>query len=147
MIKTSPWGRLDRFNLPWQSEVMTNFIEILSAITERKPSELPTDCYGNVIIYHMRIAVRLPDSLLRKARKKAAEEGRTLASLIQEGLGLLLCEPKVGRRAKVRLPVSKARGGTLPGVDLNLSSQLEDAMQQDLSTLSAIKARDLYLER
>jgi len=83
----------------------------------------------------MRITVRLPDTLLSKARKKADEEGRTLTSLIQEGLELLLCEPKVSLRAKVRLPVSKATGGTLPGVDLNMSSELEDSMQQKLSML------------
>jgi hypothetical protein len=77
----------------------------------------------------MRTTVRLPDDLLRQARKKALEEGRTLTSLIEEGLKTLLAESKPARRAAVRLPVSKAKGGTLPGVDLNRSSDLLDLME------------------
>lgn len=66
---------------------------------------------------------------MRKAKKKAAEKGRTLTSLIEEGLGLVLAEPgRPRRRAHVKLPVSKASGGTLPGVDLNRSADLEDRM-------------------
>ena len=77
----------------------------------------------------MRTTVRLPDDLLRRARKKAAEEGRTLTSLLEEGLKTVLTESKPARRTPVRLPVSKATGGTLPGVDLNRSSDLEDRME------------------
>jgi Bacterial antitoxin of type II TA system, VapB len=77
----------------------------------------------------MRTTIRLPDDLLRKARKKAAEEGRTLTSLVEEGLKTVLAEPKPARRSRVRLPISKASGGTLPGVDLNRSSDLEDRME------------------
>jgi len=77
----------------------------------------------------MRTTVRLSDDLLRKARKKAAEEGRTLTSLIEEGLKTVLAESKPVRRMRVRLPISKASGGTLPGVDLNRSSDLQDLME------------------
>jgi hypothetical protein len=77
----------------------------------------------------MRTTVRLPDDLLRRARKKAAEQGRTLTSLLEEGLKTVLAESKPARRTQVRLPVSKATGGTLPGVDLNRSSDLEDRME------------------
>jgi hypothetical protein len=77
----------------------------------------------------MRTTVRLPDDLLRRARKKAAEEGRTLTSLIEEGLRLILPGKKPPARKRTRLPVSRAIGGTLPGVDLNRSSDLADLME------------------
>ena len=77
----------------------------------------------------MRTTVRLRDGLLRKAKRKATEKGRTLTSLIEEGLAIVLADPGRPRhRARVELPVSKASGGTLPGVDLNRSSDLEDRM-------------------
>ena len=79
----------------------------------------------------MRTTVRLPDELLRRARKRAAEQGRTLTSLLEEGLNLVLTgQPKVPRRERVRLPISKASGGTLPGVDLNRSGDLLDRMEE-----------------
>jgi hypothetical protein len=77
----------------------------------------------------MRTTIRLSDDLLRRAKKKAAEQGRTLTSLVEEGLRTILAESRTQRRTRVRLPVSKSAGGTLPGVDLNRSSDLEDRMQ------------------
>lgn len=76
----------------------------------------------------MRTTIRLRDDLLRRAKKKAAEEGRTLTSLVEEGLMLVLTEAKETKRRRIRLPVSKASGGVLPGVDLNRSSDLADLM-------------------
>ena len=77
----------------------------------------------------MRTTIRLSDDLLRRAKKKAAEKGRTLTSLIEDGLKIILAEPqRAAPRARVHLPISKASGGTLPGVDLNRSSELEDRM-------------------
>jgi hypothetical protein len=78
---------------------------------------------------HMRTTLRLPDDLMRRAKRKAAETGRTLTSLLEEGLKIVLAEPGPRGRTPVRLPVSKARGGTLQGVDLNRSADLEDQMQ------------------
>jgi predicted transcriptional regulator len=75
-----------------------------------------------------RTTIRLPDDLMSRARKRAAEKGRTLTSLIEEGLKALLVEPKRATRKRIRLRVSKASGGTLPGVDLNRSADLEDRM-------------------
>jgi hypothetical protein len=77
----------------------------------------------------MRITIRLPDNLLLKARRKAADEGRTLSSVIIGALETALAEPKLARRTRVRLPVSRASGGTLPGVDLNRSGDLLDHME------------------
>ena len=76
----------------------------------------------------MRTTIRLSEDLLRNAKKKAAEQGRTLTSLIEDGLKIILAEPRRAPRSRVHLPISKASGGTLPGVDLNRSSELEDRM-------------------
>ena len=77
----------------------------------------------------MRTTVRLRDDLLERARKRAAEDGRTLTSLIEEGLTLVLARPKAAPREYVDVPVSQASGGVLPGVDLNRSSALEEVME------------------
>ena len=76
----------------------------------------------------MRTTIRLSPDLLLKAKKQAAEKGRTLTSLIEEGLKAVLAEPRPALAQRLRLPVSKASGGTLPGVDLNRSNDLEDRM-------------------
>jgi len=76
----------------------------------------------------MRTTVRLRSDLLKRAREKAAADGRTLTSLIEEGLGVVLAQSRPARGHKVRLPVSRAVGGLLPGVDLTRSGDLEDVM-------------------
>jgi hypothetical protein len=74
-----------------------------------------------------RTTVRLPANLLNRARRKAAAERRTLTSLIEDGLRLVVAE---GRRAakgkRVLPPISKATGGPLPGVDLSDLSGLQE---------------------
>ena len=76
----------------------------------------------------MRTTIRINDDLLKGAKRRAAEEGRTLTSLVEEGLRLLLSKTGPGRRTRIELPVSAATGGVLPGIDLNRSSDLEEVM-------------------
>lgn len=76
----------------------------------------------------MRTTIRINDHLLKRAKKRAADGGRTLTSLVEEGLVLILSKTKASRRTRIELPVSKATGGVLPGVDLNRSSDLEEVM-------------------
>ena len=76
----------------------------------------------------MRTTVRLRDDLLKRAKRRAAEEGRTLTSIIEEGVVLVLGSSTPKRRAPIPLPVSQAGGGVMPGVDLNRSSDLETVM-------------------
>ena len=78
----------------------------------------------------MRTTIRINDDLLKRAKKKATEEGRTLTSLIEDALALVVAKPKASRRSRVELPVSKASGGVLPGIDLNRSSDLEEVMSE-----------------
>ena len=76
----------------------------------------------------MRTTIRINENLLKRAKKLAADEGRTLTSLVEDGLALILAKPKAKRRERVELPVSKATGGVMPGIDLNRSSDLEEVM-------------------
>jgi len=78
----------------------------------------------------MRTTIRIKDDLLKRAKKRAAEEGRTLTSLIEDALALAVAKPKASRRGRVELPVSKASGGVLPGIDLNRSGDLEEVMNE-----------------
>ncbi len=78
----------------------------------------------------MRTTVRLDDALLRQAKTHAAEHGRTLTALIEEGLRLVLSKPPPQPAAKPRLPISGKRGGTVPGIDLARSADFEPPQTQ-----------------
>jgi hypothetical protein len=78
----------------------------------------------------MRTTIRIRDELLAEAKRAAAQQGRTLTSLVEEGLMIVLAGSPPRRRRPVRLPVSKAKGGVLPGVDLNCSRDLNDLMDE-----------------
>jgi hypothetical protein len=78
----------------------------------------------------MRTTVRLDDNLLEQVKKEAARQGRTLTSLIDEALRQALAQSRQRTpKKRVRLPVSRESGGTLPGVDLNDSASLLDVME------------------
>jgi len=76
----------------------------------------------------MRTTVRLRADLHKEAKRAAALEGRTLTSLIEEGLVIVLGRSKGLPRKKARLPISRASGGTFEGVDLNRAASLADRM-------------------
>lgn len=84
-----------------------------------------------------RTTVRLPPDLLRRAKRKAAAEGRTLTSLIEEGLRLVTSARKPPRTERVLPRVSTATGGLMPGVDLSDLSALQE--QEDLEYLERMK--------
>lgn len=74
-----------------------------------------------------RTTVRLPDELLRAAKRRAQQTGRTLTQLLEDSLRAEL--QRVPAASRVREPLPTYRGGGIrPGVDLNDSSALEDAM-------------------
>jgi hypothetical protein len=63
-----------------------------------------------------RTTVRLPGELLVQAKRKAAAEGRTLTSLIEEGLRRVVAEKRNAAQPRpVTIPVSTAKGGFAPG--------------------------------
>ena len=81
----------------------------------------------------MRTTVRLPDALLIQAKKEAHKRGKTVTSLIEQGLRLVLAQPEIPKPRKwISLPVSDVKtGGLLPGIDLNNSAALLDILEED----------------
>ena len=78
----------------------------------------------------MRTTVRLDDALLRQVKQEAARRNQTVTSMIETGLRLVLAQSKSApRRGPVTLPVCRAGGGVLPGVDLNNSAALLDVIE------------------
>jgi hypothetical protein len=66
-----------------------------------------------------RTTVRLRPELLDRAKRKAAAEGRTLTSLIEEALLRVVAEStEAAKREPVMPRISKAEGGLMPGIDL-----------------------------
>jgi hypothetical protein len=84
-----------------------------------------------------RTTVRLPDELLRRAKRKAAAEGRTLTSLIEDGLRLVISEERKPAKRKIVLPLSSAKGGPWPGIDISNSAQLQEI--EDLEYVERMK--------
>lgn len=74
-----------------------------------------------------RTTVRLPQELLKRAKRKAAAEGRTLTSLIADGLQLVVADtPRPARAKRTLPPISRAAGGLLPGIELSDFSSIEE---------------------
>jgi len=85
-----------------------------------------------------RTTVRLPSDLMTLAKRKASAEGRTLTSLIEDGLRAVVTEEKKpAKRRRVLLPVSKATGGLMPGVDISNSAALQE--RDDLEYVERMK--------
>jgi hypothetical protein len=85
-----------------------------------------------------RTTVRLPDELVRRAKRLAAEEGRSLTALIEEALRRILNERKNGRRSqRILPPVSKATGGLRPGISLDSMADLQE--MDDLEYISRFR--------
>jgi hypothetical protein len=73
-----------------------------------------------------RTTVRLPEDLMRRAKRKAADEGRSLTALIEEALRRVINETPDRQGARVVPRVSTATGGLMPGIDLNDSATLQE---------------------
>jgi hypothetical protein len=85
-----------------------------------------------------RTTVRLPKDLLNRAKRKAAAEGRTLTSLIEDGLRMATDERQRSKAAKRVLPrVSTATGGPSPGIDISDSAALQE--MEDLEYVERMK--------
>ncbi|MGH6672788.1 MAG: hypothetical protein ACRECV_12560 [Xanthobacteraceae bacterium] len=85
-----------------------------------------------------RTTVRLPKQLLDRAKRKALAERRTLTSLIEEGLRLVVHQKReLPRTDRGPLPVSTATGGPLPGIDISDSAALQEA--EDIEYIERLK--------
>ena len=85
-----------------------------------------------------RTTVRLPAELLKKAQRKAAAEGRTLTSLMEDGLRYVVSDRPAGEKRERIMPrVSTATGGLLPAVDLTKFSNYQEI--EDLEYIERLK--------
>lgn len=85
-----------------------------------------------------RTTVRLPRDLLARAKRKAAAEQRTLTSLIEEGLRLVISRKPGTVKSKRVLPrYSDASGGPLPGIDISDSAALQE--MEDIEHMERLK--------
>jgi hypothetical protein len=74
-----------------------------------------------------RTTVRLPEDLVRRAKRQAAAEGRSLTALIEDGLRRVVNEPVSAAGApRILPPASSATGGLMPGIDLDDSAALQE---------------------
>ncbi len=80
----------------------------------------------------MRTTIRLDDALLGSAKQLALQTGRTLTSVIEDALRATLARHKSQpqKRRPIRLTTVKGKG-VFPGVDLDDSASLADAMERD----------------
>ena len=86
----------------------------------------------------VRTTVRLPDDLIKRARRKAAAQGSTLTALIEEGLRRVLNERgRAGKGAHIPPPVSSATGGLMPGIDLDDTAALQEV--EDLEYMERLR--------
>lgn len=75
-----------------------------------------------------RTTIRLPDSVMRRAKKLAAASGRTFAAVVEDALEAALSQ---GKRPppKKRIKLGTFRGdGLRAGVNLDRSGDLRDVM-------------------
>jgi hypothetical protein len=67
------------------------------------------------------------DQLLREARRKAADEGRTLTSVVEEALATYLAKP--AGKAAFRFSFPVVDGGDGPKVDVSDRDRLYDILE------------------
>jgi hypothetical protein len=79
----------------------------------------------------MRTTIRLPDDLLRRARRLAVETDRTLTSVIEDALRAALAGSERKRDGDPVALTTFGGGWTLPGVDIDDSASLLDRMESD----------------
>jgi hypothetical protein len=78
----------------------------------------------------MRTTLRLNDSLLREAKKVAAETHRTLTAIFEDALRKTLSQRRcAARHSRAALPVFHGGKGLQPGVNLDSNADLLDLME------------------
>jgi hypothetical protein len=75
----------------------------------------------------MRTTIRLDDQLLTAAKRRAVETGTTLTAVIEDALRRELAEIRAPTEPA---PLPTVRGPVRPGIDLDDTSGLLDAMER-----------------
>jgi plasmid stability protein len=77
----------------------------------------------------MKATMNLDDQLYRRVKIRAAEQGRTVTSLVEQALEALLSahtdQPMLSRFV---MPVLPSAGGLQPGVDLTSNAAVQDLL-------------------
>jgi hypothetical protein len=76
----------------------------------------------------VRTTLDLEDRLLRDAKRRAANDGRTLTAIIEDALRQYLAPPAQPRKA-FRLRLLTRKGRLVPGVDLADRDSLYERME------------------
>ena len=79
----------------------------------------------------MKTTLDINDQLLASAKALAVQQRTSLTRLIEEGLQLRLRAQAAAPRGKLRLPVSKERGGLVAGVDPLSNKAMLEALGDD----------------
>jgi plasmid stability protein len=79
----------------------------------------------------VRTTVRLDDDLYREVKARAAREGRTVASVLEDAVRVGMRRPAAAE-AKPFVNVPSGRGGVMPGVDLSDNSSLSEFLDADM---------------
>lgn len=78
----------------------------------------------------MRTTLDLDDTLMRAAKRRAAETGRTLTALVETALRELLRRETAAAEGQFRLDWRTVAGGTRSGVDLDDRDELLRHMEE-----------------
>lgn len=77
----------------------------------------------------MRTTVSIEDEVLRVAKQRATEEGRTLGDLITEALRARL-SPRAATARKPFRMITDGEAGPLPGVDITSNAAVRSRMDE-----------------
>ena len=77
----------------------------------------------------MRTTIYISDDILRSARKRAVDSGRTLTRFIEDSLRAALAQPKHNPARRKTIITKFKGGGLLPGVDLDNNAELLELME------------------
>jgi hypothetical protein len=75
----------------------------------------------------MRTTVSIDDEVLRIAKRRAADEGRTLGDLITESLRERLARRPPTSRTRYSV-VTAGEGGPLPGIDITNNASVREVL-------------------
>jgi plasmid stability protein len=79
----------------------------------------------------MRTTINLPDELYGEVRRRAADEGRTVTSFLEQALRDALARHEAGDKPPF-VVVPFIGDGVMPGVDLNNNAALLELMEEGL---------------
>lgn len=85
------------------------------------------------------LTISLDENLVKQARIKAIQEGTSLSAKVREMLAAYVRQDAPVKAAVIpELPVSKAAGGLMPGIDPSSNRSFYEAMDADMD-INSIK--------